>query len=124
MGGLRGSVALCLGGGHEHAPEEVVTECTLVCSHESEWPAPAPIPPGEHDGGCGCIDIDLASVDFLTTLQPAFEGATVLALSAAAPNIGEALSAGPSWRGPPPECDRDHRGAHRLALVRSTRLII
>jgi hypothetical protein len=64
FGGLNDSVAICLGGGHEHEATEVVVHCEFECSHHSEWPTP--IVEGEDVEDCSCTDVEISLITLLT----------------------------------------------------------
>lgn len=122
FGSLQDSVVICLGGGHQHDPVEVVEECAFGCSHESEWPTPAS--DTDHIGNCDCTDIELGLVALLTTprtmshdLKVALLANDVIVTTWTAPKAA-------LLRGPPPYIKDDPGNAHRLALIRSTRLIV
>lgn len=66
FGALQGSVVICFGGGHEHAPAEVVEHCHLECAHHSEWPLPAA--PDSDIDDCACTDVEVDLISMLATL--------------------------------------------------------
>ena len=66
FGALQGSVVICFGGGHEHAPTEVVEHCHLECSHHTEWPLPTA--PDSDIDDCACTDVEVDLISILATL--------------------------------------------------------
>jgi hypothetical protein len=122
FGGLQGSVTICLGGGHEHDPVEVVEQCELGCSHHTEWATPASS--DEHIANCDCTDIELGLIALLTTPRVTDHE---LQSAIAAPSMIVTVqhdTTCTSLRGPPRDVKDDPGNRHRLAVVRSTRLII
>jgi hypothetical protein len=69
FGALQGSVIICFGGGHEHAPTEVVEHCHLECSHHTEWPLPTA--PDSDIDDCACTDVEVDLISMLATLTGA-----------------------------------------------------
>ncbi len=122
MGGVSGVKLLCMGGGHEHTQEIAPDRCELDCSHESSWPIPQPVE--DHDGCCGCIDVELAISDMHT--PPRFDAGEyqvmipVPVYTWAAPVLPVAEQARrvpmSSWHVP--------RREQRLSILSSTRLQI
>jgi hypothetical protein len=126
FGSLQGSVIICLGGGHEHAPSEVVSHCDLACSHHSDWPTPAAS--DEHLDDCDCTDFELGLIVLLTTPRLADHdivlGASALALALPPSDLLGVVHV----RGPPRAYWSDPGGspggAERMAIIRSTRLLV
>jgi len=122
MGGVSGVKLLCMGGGHEHTQEIASERCELDCSHESSWPIPQPVE--NHDGCCGCIDVELAISDMRT--PPRFDAGEYPVMipmpvyTWAAPVLPVADEVRrvpmPSWHVP--------RREQRLSILSSTRLQI
>lgn len=117
FGALQGSVVICFGGGHEHAPTEVVEHCHLECAHHSEWPLPAA--PDSDIDDCACTDVEVNLISILATLPGAEHDAfiapsiTVNVIEVLTPCVSS-LRASSAWA--------DHGLVHRLRVVRSTRL--
>lgn len=132
FGGLRDTVVICLGGGHDHAAAQCTpapAACCEGCSHNDQWPAAAV---DEEHKDCGCTDIELALIELLSTPRTIDnDDATPAAPSAGLPytNTLAHLIAHPD-RAPPPSQfdharDTEHTaGTLRLAIVRSTRLLL
>ncbi len=123
LGGLRGATTLCLGGGHdghgEHTAAAVI-ECEQACDHHGD----VALVGEDHDHGddCGCIDVDL-DVAELITMRSRDTGP--IAVPIAAPMWAQCFhTTCEPRRGPPRLVADDPGGRHRLAVVRSTRLII
>lgn len=121
-GGLRGPVAICLGGGHEHDVEDVAVGCEAECGHASQLPV-AVLDDG-HDERCACTDVELSLVDILAALRDAHGSAPTIPPVSFAGWIVTDHAASLCWRGPPVAAYEDFGEAQRLSLVRSTRLII
>jgi hypothetical protein len=128
FGGLRGSVIICLGGGHDHGGLVEVDEqplqgdvCCTGCTH-SEWPASSS--QTDHLDMCDCTDIELGLVTLLVpprTLSGEIDTSSPAAMpisSLVRPLVHDA------WRGPPLILRGDPSAARRLACLRSTRLIV
>ncbi len=122
FGSLQGAAVICLGGGHEHEPAEIVQECEFACSHNTEWPTPAENT--DHRDDCECVDIELGP--FYLLLTPRINDQETVDLASASPMV---------WLMPitkictleyerPPIQLNDPGGAYRLSLIRSTRLIV
>lgn len=122
FGSLQGSVLICLGGGHEHGPAEVIEHCELECSHHSEWPTPAVS--DEHIDDCDCTDFELGLIVLLTTPPSDEHDLDGAAIPASVPVIAQHLKATASPRGPPLTARDDPGGRQRLAAIRSTRLLV
>ena len=124
IGGFGGATALCLGGGHEHAPEEVVSTCGLACSHDSVLPTPVPIEDRGHGEDCPCTDVEIDLTDLLIRLRGDADSMPVVTTLPAADLIVGGEWASSSCRATPRALLEDPGGGQRLAIVRSTRLII
>ncbi len=120
FGGLQDSVSICLGGGHAHEVEAVVEHCEFECAHHSAWPTP--ITSNEDIDNCDCTDLELGLIVLLTTTRvqdsimiytPAFF--TIV------PFVEHNCSQ--SWRGPP-QYEDDLGMMQRIAVIRSTRLLV
>jgi len=131
FGGLQDSVVICLGGGHDHEVLErtapPATLCCNGCSHNDQWPAVE----DEH-AGCGCTDIELALIELLSIPRTIDnDGASATTAPAPLPTASaQGLLTTHPDRGPPPNqlvhaWPSEHTaGALRLAIVRSTRLLL
>ncbi len=122
FGALQGSVIICLGGGHEHGPAEVVEHCDLECSHHSEWPTP--VANEEHVDNCDCTDFELGLIVLLAT---PLSGEHDIEWDAAPEPVIALLQASksnaPTRR--PPRADWDDPGGRQhIAAIRITRLLI
>jgi hypothetical protein len=124
LGGVQGGVAICFGGGHEHAADEVATECEQACEHEGGWPAPvAATASHAQDGECGCTDVEFTVLDLQATLRDGGEAPLVLLPAMFAPVITIDAVVPETWPCPPSARGVDDPGGrHRIAVVRSTRL--
>ena len=120
FGGLQDSVSICLGGGHEHEVEEVVEQCTLACSHTSDWAIPST---SEDIQDCSCTDLEFGLVVLLTT--PRDNDLAAMKFVSLAPSAIE-LSVNnhtpQASRGSPLLLDDDIGMMRRVAVIRSTRL--
>jgi hypothetical protein len=117
LGALPGAVALCLGGGHEHAPTEIVGECELACDHESKLPAP--VPAEDHD--CDCTDVELSLVELVTTPRDEFSPSE---MPLAPVSICLIELSGDAGRTPPRARCADPGARTRIDIIKSTRLLI
>ncbi|MDP6890054.1 MAG: hypothetical protein QF471_01885 [Phycisphaerales bacterium] len=122
FGSLQGSVVICLGGGHEHQPAEVVEHCELECSHHSEWPTPTTS--DEHIDNCGCTDFELGLIVLLATPSNGEHEFDIAPPSSAITPIAYTITSIATPRGPPPASLDDPGGRQRIAAIRSTRLLI
>jgi hypothetical protein len=122
FGSLQGSVLICLGGGHEHAPAEVVEHCDLACTHHSDWPTPASS--DEHIDDCACTDFELSLIVLLMTPPSGEHDLGIAALPAPVPTITQHTTHTAPPRGPPHAAEDDPGGRQRLAAIRSTRLLV
>lgn len=120
MGGVSGAVVLCLDGGHEHAPTEVVEACELACAHETGLTTA--VVADAHD--CGCVDIEFSLAELRVLPRFDAEGVPVVLADPAGPWVISAVGAVVAWTGPPAGPGFDPGLAHRLAVVSSTRLTI
>ena len=120
FGGLQGSVVICLGGGHEHAPTEVVEHCDLECSHHAEWPTP--VSDDQHTDDCGCTDFELGLIVLLTTPRVGDRDLELpAAVLAVVPEVVAEWSTPPTC--PPPRVGlTDPGGLQQRAVLRGTRL--
>ncbi len=123
FGGVSGGVDICLGGGHEHSQGEIAAECAIACEHETGLPTPAPTDDHDDDD-CGCIDIELTIVDLLARGRDVFDEAELPAPTLALFSLININSGNAWWRGPPQSHCSDPGGTHRLAALRTTRLIV
>ncbi len=119
FGASPGAIAICLGGGHEHGPDEVAAECELACEHTT---FPTAVPIDNHDDDCDCTDVEVWIADLLTTVED--RRATIQVSVSVADWIVDDHATCVSWRGPPRARGDDPATRQRLAIVRSTRLII
>lgn len=117
LGGVHGSIVLCLG--HGHAQSDNDASCASACEHERGVQTPAPA--DDHDCDC-CDDIELTFAE--TLVAPRFEiqdaplALPVVSHRAAGVSVGAAVS----WRGPPPWQDASRE--QRLAVVSVARLTL
>jgi hypothetical protein len=120
FGGANGMVVLCLGGGHQHAPE-ASDQCESTCSHARSWPLR--LPAEAHDCDCGCTDVEFTIAELLR-LPRGDDAGHVLPAIVCSPAWGVVVvEAGIGRRGPPaPPRWFDPGGVHRLAVVASVRL--
>lgn len=119
FGGLKESVSICLGGGHEHEVAEVVEQCALECSHTSEWVTPVS---SEDIQNCGCTDLDLGLVLLLSTPRAKDRVLELVSDSSFEFEFSVDAATLQAWRGPPTIHDDDIGMMHRIAVIRSTRL--
>lgn len=121
-GGAGGVAVLCFGGGHQHAPTES-DHCESSCGHDTSWPLP--VPAGEHEHDCGCLDVEISTAELLT-LPRSDGGGDVQPAAVSSPSWGVILAeTGLGRRGPPVPPDWFDPGReHRLAIVASVRLTI
>jgi hypothetical protein len=120
MAGMQENVIICMGGGHEHGPTEVVEHCDLECTHHNEWPTPATN--DEHRDDCDCADIELALITLISTPRNAGHDIHV-----APPTAIAILKYEPTLVTLPHRklnMKDDPGGKHRIALIRTTRLIV
>lgn len=139
FGSLHGSVVICLGGGHEHEVVEVVeapAPCAAGCTHHHAHPHPHPhthphhqhpASPVEHEhdsGCCQCTDIELGLLALQST--PRDEATVIDVLEDPAPSTAKVHFAPglQALRGPPFMRTHDPGTAHRLSIVRTTRLLV
>ena len=122
FGSLQGAVVICLGGGHEHEPTEVVEQCEFACSHDNEWPAPAE--DTDHRDDCECIDIELELIDLLLAPRSTDQNSLDVSPAPVMLAILPVTSARHVQHHRPPIQLNDPGGTHRLSLIRSTRLIV
>ncbi len=140
FGGLRDSVVICLGGGHVHESTEVVEQCETECSghshhdhhahhthhthhtHRNEGPAPTPTD-GDQGGGC-CTDIELPLVVLLTNQRTSENDIADFPPLPTIMTLTQAAQENFSLREHEAIFKEDPGGLHRLALIKSTRLII
>jgi hypothetical protein len=122
FGSLQGSVVICLGGGHQHEVVEAVEQCPFGCTHEQEWPATAS---GDgHLADCDCIDIELGLIVLLSMPRiatPDFH------LANSTPTMVVSIldePAAATHHIHPPNPKHDPGTAHRITILRSTRLIV
>lgn len=120
MGGMQENVIICMGGGHEHGPTEVVEHCDLECTHHNEWPTPETN--DEHRDDCDCTDIELALITLISTPRGAGHDLYVVPPTVIAILIYEPMFVTLSDR--KPYMRDDPGGKHRIALIRTTRLIV
>jgi hypothetical protein len=122
LGTCHNGLAICLGDGDQHGPDEVIEHCEHTCSHETEWPAP--LPADDHDDGCGCTDLDLAIGTLVASVRhddPKLPAPAALAILF---GLADEFAIGPFRDRPPGVLTFDPGGARRLIVVRSTRLNI
>ena len=119
FGGLQDSVSICLGGGHEHEVEEVVEQCTLACSHTSDWATPST---SEDIQDCSCTDLEFGLVVLLTTPRDNALDLQFVSLAPVAFEFSFDTHAPRALRGPPIIHDDDIEMMRRIAVIRSTRL--
>ena len=120
FGGLQDSVSICLGGGHEHEVEEVVEQCTLACSHTSDWATPST---SEDIQDCSCTDLEFGLVVLLRTPRVNDQIMEFVSFAPSAIELSVDNHAPRAWRGPPLLLHDDDIGMmHRIAVIRSTRL--
>ena len=116
-------VVVCLGGGHEHGPNET-DHCQSACTHDSAWPIPIPV--DDHDDECGCKDVEL-QISEVPTLPRIDLGAPDVVVVASASDWGVVLvDSGLGRRGPPhlPPSWFDPAREQRIKLVSSFILTI
>ena len=119
FGGLQDSVSICLGGGHEHEVEEVVEQCTLACSHTSDWVTPST---SEDIQDCSCTDLEFGLVVLLTTPRVNDHAMKFVSFAPSAIELSVDNHAPRAWRGPPLLHDDDIGMMRRIAVIRTTRL--
>ena len=139
FGSLHGSVVICLGGGHEHEVVEAVEappSCASGCSHHHAHPHPHPhthshhqhpTTPVEHEhesGCCQCTDIEIGLLALQST--PRQDAAVMDVLEDPAPSITQVQLTQDLQVLPGPPFIRTHDPgiAHRLSIVRTTRLLV
>ncbi len=116
--GLFNAVVICLGSDHEYEPTKVVAAHDLACDHVEGWLGL--IPTDDHGAECGCIDIEIGTIELLG-LPRSDSGSTQVALILPAPAwIVMELGHGPQL--PLPRFDPS--GKQRTAIISSTRLIL
>jgi hypothetical protein len=132
FGGLQDSVIICLGGGHSHDQEvaspTTSAPCCEGCEHNDQWPATA-VETSHQD--CGCTDIELTLVELRSTTRT-LNNPTKPIDAEAAPRspIVAMCTVANGHRGlpilqPRMSLHRAHCvGTLRLAIVRSTRLLL
>ena len=118
--GMQESVIICMGGGHEHGPDEVVDRCELECTHHDDW-ATTPTS-DQHKDDCGCTDIEVALITLLSTSRCAdnvfyIAPPTVIATL----NYHTVHTNRANFN---PTMKEDPGGKHRITLIRTTRLIV
>lgn len=117
IGGLHGTLVLCVGG----QDAESVTTTETQCGHDHGTPIQPPT--HDHNDDC-CEDVQLTLTELLTL--PRLDD-TSIDLPAIAPCdawIVVAIDTGLSWRGPPQPPGRDPSRDQCLAIVASTRLTL
>ena len=122
FGSLQGSVVICLGGGHQHEPAEVVEHCELACSHHSEWPTPASS--DEHIDDCSCTHFELGLIVLLATPTSGERDLGLAAIPAPVITFTLDVHAMSVPRGPPQTARDDPGGRLQLAAIRTTRLLV
>lgn len=121
LGGWRGDVALCLGLGHEHGTTQTATEHHLACDHHHEAAVIPPADP-EHDGDCGCIDIEVALTELLVSVRKDADSPSVPLPGSVEPRITPDHAPDASLVSPGRVLVDDRGGGHHVA--RSVRLLI
>jgi hypothetical protein len=126
FGALQGSAFICFGGGHQHAPQEVVEHCGLACSHHEQWLATAA--DDAHIDACDCTDFELDLIVLLSTPRTADSD---LHLALVTLPISHSTSFAMHFetlftehRGPPPDLGKDAGTTRHLAVIRCTRLLV
>ncbi|HCA38365.1 MAG: hypothetical protein QF781_01565 [Phycisphaerales bacterium] len=122
FGSLQGSVIICLGGGHEHGPAEVIEHCELECSHHSDWPTQEI--DEQHIDDCDCTDFELGLITLLTTPPSGDQDLDLAAVPAPAIGVAQYVHTTYSPRSPTQASRGDPSGQQRLACIRSTRLLV
>lgn len=130
FGGFHGATSLCFGGGHEacghdHDPGHDHHHDHATCAHESGWPVPTP---SDEPHDCCCTDVEVLFVEFLGIVRPDADDRPVGLTAPPALVFADLVAAGNLRRIappplPPPQA-RDAAAAQRLAIVRTTRLLI
>jgi hypothetical protein len=119
LGGLHGSVLLCLGGSGELA-SVVGDGAQETCDHEHG--VPFPTPSHEHDGAC-CDDVRFTVVELIAL--PGSEDGPSLPLAQVAHAVLQwPMGASTGVRGPPAPPWLDHAATQRLSIVSSIRLTL
>jgi len=124
LGGLSGNVGICLGGGHEHTSDEVVSECDLACNHDAGVSLSASHDDESHNEECPCTDVELELADQLITLRDVHQHAQPMTWASAITRIASECDRVISRRGPPLKRIDDPGGSQRLAIIASTRLLL
>lgn len=122
FGSLQESVVICLGGGHVHESAEVADHCHMECTHHDDWATPTSS--DEHLASCDCTDIELGLIPLLTMRRATDHGMPMALLTSNDIVIVEVDLADHLLRGPPPKLLDDPGSRLRLAVIRSTRLIV
>jgi hypothetical protein len=123
FGGLRSTVSICLGGGHEHEVAEVVEQCEFECSHHSTFPSPVTEVDIEN---CDCTDLELDLITLLSTPRTADDDTFVAlqlhpVVSIKCTVENQLLRV---WRGPPQLHSDSPAKRLQLVVVRTTRLLV
>ena len=118
FGGLKESVSICLGGGHEHEFAEVIEHCEFECSHHENWVTATKTE--EHIGNCDCTDLEFGLIVLLTTPRVHSNDMVLTPSSITFESFTDQANS-QTWHGPP-QLDDDLGMMYRIAVIRSTRL--
>jgi hypothetical protein len=127
FGGFGSGVAICFGSDHAQCEVEVADESTTGCGHSCDHreglPTPIPNEIPDHDQNCPCTDVELELTDLLVVLRNVDDlPLHMLSVPFDRPTYESVLPI--TQRCPAGSLYEDPGGAYRLAIVRSTRMLL
>lgn len=125
LGAMPAVAAVCLGGGHAHAIDDdpaAAQDCEIDCQHSPGGPVPTPAQVLADN--CGCIDIEITSIELLTALRKDLnQGPATLLTQVIGWALESSIATAPR-RGPPPAVHPNAGCTQQQRTVRTTRLLL